>query len=129
VQGKGHPSPAPHPENQTTAVYTEELTHLKTAATLWWCLPSLGGFALFFFSFPIDRRMPFWPRLTLAEIYGFWFLAVAPVTTMIGAVLAVKGTRGAQTPRTWPVLVWAAITVCFLANMLVLLGLWAAFLD
>jgi transposase-like protein len=27
-QGKGHPSPAPHPENQTTAVYTEELTHL-----------------------------------------------------------------------------------------------------
>jgi hypothetical protein len=28
MQGKGHPSPAPHPENQTTAVYTEELTHL-----------------------------------------------------------------------------------------------------
>ena len=27
------------------------------------CLPALGGFMLFLFSFPIDRQIPFWPRL------------------------------------------------------------------
>jgi hypothetical protein len=52
-----------------------------------WCLPSLLGLGSFFFSFPIDRTIAFWPRQTIGEIYLQWFLFVTPITTLIAFVL------------------------------------------
>ena len=51
-----------------------------------WCLPALLGFLAFLFAFPIDRRIPHWFPLNLAEILALWFLFIAPVTTVIAVV-------------------------------------------
>ena len=86
-----------------------------------WYFPSLGGSALFLFSFPIDRRIPFWPHLQIAEIFAYWFVFVAPVTTVIVTVLLV--TRRRHTPRLPKVIGWLAIVTSLLANAFVLLGM------
>jgi hypothetical protein len=88
---------------------------------LFWCLPSLLGFALFLLSFPIDRRLAFWPHLDIAEIFALWFLFVTPVTTVIAIVILVKRRRRiARFPK---VMAWLTIIVSVLANLFVLLGM------
>jgi hypothetical protein len=98
----------------------------KIWVPLWWCLPSLLGFAAFLLSFPIDRRIPFWPHLNLAEIYALWFLSIAPFATIIAVVTVVKRKRTSGATPTAKMLTWAAIAVSLILNAFVLLGMWAA---
>jgi hypothetical protein len=88
---------------------------------LFWCFPSLGGLALFLCSFPIDRQIPFWPHLQIAEIFAYWFVFIAPVTTVIATVLLVMRRR--RIPRLPKVVGWLAISMSVLANAFVLLGM------
>ena len=50
------------------------------------CLPSLLGLLVFLLAFPIDRRIPHWFPLNLAEVFTLWFLFITPVTTVIAIV-------------------------------------------
>jgi hypothetical protein len=63
-------------------------------ATIWlslqWCLPSLLGFLAFLFAFPIDRKIPFWPHLSIAEVFILWFLFITPITTVIAIITLLK---------------------------------------
>jgi len=86
-----------------------------------WCFPSLGGLALFLFSFPIDPQIPFWPHLQIAEIFAYWFVFVAPVATVIATVLIVMRRR--HIPRLPKVIGWLAIVTSLLANAFVSLGM------
>ncbi|HLW86385.1 MAG TPA: hypothetical protein VKR60_14295 [Candidatus Sulfotelmatobacter sp.] len=93
----------------------------KLRPVLLWCSPSLLGFALFLVSFPIYRVIPFWPRLSLAEIFLYWFVFITPVTTLIGTVILIKRRRRVATlPK---VMAWFTITVSVLANLFVILGM------
>jgi hypothetical protein len=86
-----------------------------------WSAPSLLGFALFLVSFPIDRVNPFWPHLSFAEIFVYWFGLITPVTTVIGIVILVKRGRSLATfPK---VMAWLTIALSLLANLFVLLGM------
>ncbi len=66
------------------------LDRKKVDAVFIWCLPCLLGLVVFLFSFPIDRRIPFWPHLTIVEIFFMWFLFVTPITTVIAFVVLMK---------------------------------------
>jgi hypothetical protein len=88
---------------------------------LLWSSPSWLGFALFLVSFPIDRVIPFWPHLSLAEIFVYWFGLITPVTTMTGIVILVKRRRSLATlPK---VIASLTIVISVLANLFVLLGM------
>jgi len=45
------------------------LPEIEVWPVLAFCAPALLGFAQFFVSFPIDRQIPFWPHLNLAELF------------------------------------------------------------
>lgn len=96
-------------------------------AALAWCLPSLLGFVLFLFSFPIDRTIPFWPQLNLAELYFFWFLFVTPVTTVVAFVRFIKRKRTSRIALLHSVLAWTMLIASVLANLFMLVGLAASF--
>jgi hypothetical protein len=98
----------------------------KVGAALVWCLPSLLGFALFLLSFPIDRQIRFWPFLSLADIFALWFLLITPVTTVIAIVMLIKRGRSGRIAVFIRVLAWLMITFSVLANVLILLGMWAS---
>ena len=87
------------------------------------CLPCLLAFALFFFSFPIDRKIPFWPHLNLAELYSLWFLFVTPISTLVAFIVLIR--------RRWmgasSILTWVLVILSVVVNALVLFGLYAAF--
>jgi hypothetical protein len=91
-----------------------------------WCLPALLGFALFLGSFPIDRRIPFWPHLNLAELYAAWFFFITPFTTGVAIVALVKRRRRGRIPLFPQFLSWTAITLSLVVNLLVLVGMWAS---
>jgi hypothetical protein len=99
----------------------------KIWSPLLWCFPSLLGFAVFLVAFPIDRRIPFWPRWDLAEIFTLWFLLITPITTLIAIVTLIKRKRRSSASLFAKSLVWAVITASLLVNAFVLLGMWAAF--
>ena len=90
------------------------------------CLPALGGFVLFLLSFPIDRVVPFWPHLNLAEIFTLWFLFVTPITTVIATVALIKHKRSEQIAAFSKILAWTTIAVCVLVNAFILVGMWAS---
>ena len=81
------------------------------------------AFVFFFFSFPIDRKIPFWPHLNLAELYSLWFLFVTPISTLVAFIVLVR--------RRWmgvgSILAWILVVASVVVNALVLLGLYAAF--
>ena len=76
------------------------------------------AFALFFFSFPINRKIPVWPHLNLAELYSLWFLFVTPITTLIAFIVLIR--------RRWmgpsSILAWFIVVASFVVNALVLWG-------
>ena len=85
------------------------------------CFPSLVAFAPFLVSFPIDRQVPFWPHLQIAEIFAMWFVLVTPATTIAAIVLLIMRRRRIATlPKS---VGWLAVTVSILANAFVLLGM------
>jgi len=98
----------------------------KVWTALVWCLPSLLGFALFLLSFPIDRQIPFWPHLSLAEIFTLWFFFITPVTTVIAIVVLIKRGRLGRIALFGRVLAWLVITFSVLANVFILVGMWAS---
>jgi len=106
----------------TVSVKSDRLA-VKACAVQVWCLPCLLAFALFFFSFPIDRKIPVWPHLNLAELYSLWFLFVTPITTLVAFIVLIR--------RRWmgpsSILAWFLVIASFVVNALVLLGLYAAF--
>jgi hypothetical protein len=106
----------------TVSIKSDRLA-VKAWAVSLWCLPCLLAFALFFFSFPIDRKIPVWPRLNLAELYSLWFLFVTPITTLVAVVVLIR--------RRWmgpsSILAWFLVIASFVVNGLVLFGLYAAF--
>jgi hypothetical protein len=95
-------------------------------AVLVWCWPSLLGLAFFVLSFPIDRHIPFWPHLSLADIFTLWFFFITPVTTAIAIIMLIKRGRSGHIAVPMRILAWLAITLSALANILMLLGMWAA---
>jgi hypothetical protein len=101
---------------------------LKTAKpVLVWCLPALISFAIFCVSFPIDRTIPFWAHLNLAEIFALWFLFITPIAVVISIVKFVKYVKAEKRTRMSKFLLLAAITLSVLVNVFVLLGQAAAF--
>ena len=93
----------------------------KQWLALFWCFPSLMGFLLFLVSFPLDRQVPVWPHLQIAEIFALWFVFIAPAATVAATVLLI--TRRRRTARLPKVLGWVAISLSMLANAFVLLGM------
>jgi hypothetical protein len=93
----------------------------KIWSVFYWCLPSLAGLALFLFSFPIDRVIPFWPHLEIAEIFLYWFVFVAPPATLIATVLPIKRRR--RIAPLHKAMGWLAIVVSMLASAFVVLGM------
>jgi hypothetical protein len=91
-----------------------------------WCLPCLLGFVLFFFTFPIDRKIPFWPHLTIYQVFFQWFLFVTPITTAIAIMVFMKRRRLGGIARFTRLLVWVTVTVSLLANAFMLVAIWAA---
>lgn len=81
------------------------------------CMPCLLAFALFLVSFPIDRKIAFWPHLTIGEIYLHWFLFVTPISTLIAFIVLIK--RRVQASK---FLAWLLVIVSVLANAFVILG-------
>lgn len=100
--------------------------HSNAWQVLGWCFPALLGFAAFLVSFPIDRRVSFWPHLSLAEVFGAWFLFVTPVANTAAIVTLIKRTRLSALPLVAKWLLVAAVTLAVLLNLFVLLGLYAA---
>ena len=98
----------------------------KSWPVLVWCLPSLGGFAGFLASFPIDRQISFWPHLNLAEIFGSWFLFVTPIACAVAIVKLIRHLRERNASRISKSFLLLAITVSVLVNLFVLFGLYAA---
>jgi len=98
----------------------------KAWQVLGWCLPALLGFAAFLVAFPIDRPIPFWPHLNLAEVFGIWFLFVTPAATSVAIVMFIKRTRLGRITSTAKWLLFAAMALAILLNLFVLLGLYAA---
>jgi hypothetical protein len=93
---------------------------------LLWCLPSLLGFAAFLVAFPIDRVIPFWPHLSVAEVFFFWFLFVAPSATAIAIVIFKRHIQAGRLAPAGRVFAWVAMIVAVLVNAFVLFGLWAS---
>jgi hypothetical protein len=91
-----------------------------------WCLPTLLGVAAFLFAFPIDRQIPFLPRLNIAEVFCAWFLFATPVATTVAIVKFTKDSKLGQITRIAKWLLWAVITVAILLNLLLLFGFYAA---
>jgi len=78
---------------------------------------------MFLLSFPIDRKIPFWPHWNLAELFSVWFLFVTPISTLVAFIVLVRRRwMGASSMFAWVLLI-ASVAV----NALVLLGLYAAF--
>ena len=99
------------PENKLSPIL------LCCSPSLLGCWPSLCSL----FRFRLTVFIPFWPHLSLAEIYVYWFGLVTPVTTVIGIVILVKRRRSLPTfPK---VMAWQTITISVLANLFVLLGM------
>lgn len=89
------------------------------------CLPSLLGFLLFLFSFPIDRVLG-WTRVNVAEIFLFWFLAIAPIGIVIASLKLIRARRCKSFSARLTILAWTVITISVLANVFMLLGMWAS---
>ena len=98
----------------------------KVWTALVWCLPSLLGFTLFLLSFPIYRQITFWPHLSLADIFTLWFLFITPITTVIAIVMLIKRGRSGRIAIFIRMLAWLTITFSVLANVLILVGMWAS---
>jgi hypothetical protein len=92
----------------------------------WWCLPALLGFLAFILAFPIDRRIPHWFPVNIAELFTLWFLFITPVTTIVATVTLVKGKRTGRMAPLATLLTWIAIAASLVVNALVLLGMWAS---
>jgi hypothetical protein len=98
----------------------------KARRVLPWCLPALLGFVAFFFAFPIDRQISFWPHLNFAELFGIWFLFVTPATTTVAIVMFIMQVRQRHLTQTSKWLLLAAMIVAILLNLFILFGLYAA---
>jgi len=116
------------PVTETTVANADKMS--LGSGKIWipfrWCLPALVGFSLFLFAFPIDRRIPHWFPLNFAEIFTLWFLFVTPVTTVIAIVTFLKAKRATPMALFFTLLTWTAIGVSLVANVFVLLGMWAS---
>lgn len=104
----------------------ESSSRLKAWPVFAWCLPALGGFAGFLASFPIDRQIPFWPYLSIAAIYVYWFLFVTPVACVIAIVKFIRYARKVQTSFVRKSILLMTIILSVLVNLFVVLGLIAA---
>ena len=93
---------------------------------LGWCLPALLGFAAFLVAFPIDRRIPFWHHLSLAETFGAWFLFVVPPATTVAIAIFRKCTKAGNIASTSKWFLLATLVLAILLNLVILLGLYAA---
>jgi hypothetical protein len=91
-----------------------------------WCLPTLLGAAAFLCAFPIDRQIPSWPRLNIAEVFCAWFLFATPAATMIAIVKFTRDSKLGHFTRITKWLLRAVITVAILLNLLLLFGFYAA---
>jgi hypothetical protein len=92
---------------------------------LYWCLPTLLGFVVLLFSFPINRHIPRWFPLSLAEIFALWFLLVAPATTVYAIFILLKRPRSTERPLHAKLLVSSVVIVSVILDALVFLGLWS----
>jgi len=98
----------------------------KSWRVIGWCLPVLLGFVVFLIAFPIDRKIPFWPHWSLAEVFGAWFLFVTPPATVVAIVTYRRHARLGHISSTPKWLLLVAMTVAILLNLLLLFGLYAA---
>ena len=90
-----------------------------------WCLPAILGFPAFLLSFPIDRKVPFLPHLNIAEVFLFWFLIVTPISTGVAMVMLRRHARLGNIGGNPERLLLAVITIAVLANLALLLGMYA----
>jgi hypothetical protein len=102
------------------------LSRNKVGAVFIWCQPCLLGCVLFFFSFPIDRRIPLWPHLMIVDIFYLWFLFVTPIATVIAFVMFMKRRRLNAIAKSTRSLIWATLTVSVLVNAFMLFAIWGA---
>lgn len=98
----------------------------KIWLSLRWCFPALLGFLAFLVAFPIDRRIPHWFPLNLAELFTLWFLFVTPITTIIAIVTLLKREQTGRMSPFIKLLAWTAVSVSIVLNAFVLLGMWAS---
>jgi hypothetical protein len=102
------------------------LSRNKVGAVFIWCLPCLLGSVLFFFSFPIDRRIPFWPHLMIVDIFFRWFLFVTPLATVIAFVLFMRRGQAGGIDRFNRKLIWVTVIISLIVNAVMLFAIWGA---
>jgi hypothetical protein len=86
----------------------------------------LDSAGLVLLSFPIYRQIPFWPHLSLADIFALWFLFITPITTVIAIVMLIKRGHSERIAVLIRMLAWLVITFSVIANILILVGMWAS---
>lgn len=114
------------PSNATSDTERAAPDRSKALLISAWCLPTLLGVAAFLISFPIDRRIPFLPHLSIAEAFCAWFLLVTPAATTTGVVKLTRGSRLGQITTTAKWLLLTVIAIAVLLNVFLLFGLYAA---
>jgi len=95
----------------------------KTWIPLWCRLPSFSGFLTFLLAFPIDRRVPFWLHLSLADIFSLWFLFIAPIATIARIVTLMTCTRAGRIAPHAKLALWIAMPLSLVMNTFILLGM------
>jgi hypothetical protein len=99
----------------------------KALNVLGWCLPALLGFAAFLSAFPIDSDIPFWSRLSFAEVLSGWFLLASPVAIAVAIFNFAKYKNLFAIPSRWFLI--ATMSVAIFLNAFVLIGLYFAALG
>ena len=98
---------------------------IKVRPIILWCVPSLLGFLLFLFSFPIDHILG-WPQVNVAEVFFFWFLTIAPIGVVAASLKLIRARRRGIFTAPVSALAWTLVTVSASANVFMLLGMWAS---
>lgn len=94
---------------------------------LWLCSPTLFGFVIFLFSFPLNRPLPF-TRLTIFDALFLWSW-VAPLFTIAAIVMMFRQPFRQWTSMRWRVGAWLGVALVACLNLLLVAGFMAAAYD
>ena len=89
------------------------------------CSPSILGFTVFLFSFPLDRHLPFHLSWTVFDAFFVFFL-VAPMFTLIAFVLTIRRAFASLVSSKSKVIAWAILALTIAINVFTVIGILAA---
>jgi Mn2+/Fe2+ NRAMP family transporter len=91
---------------------------------VWLCSPTVLGFVVFLFSFPLDRPLPF-SRLSVFDALFLWSF-VAPMFTIAAMIAASRRRFRESTPVRTKIGAWTIIIFAVCLNVFLITGFLAA---